>query len=201
MDDSLLAAHRSAKDRGGQSVPRFTELTDAAMTARQREVAANIGAGARGGIKGPFPAWLHSPEMAELFQRVGRFIRWETSLPPRLSELAILVTAARWRARYEWFAHHRMAMEGGLNPAIAEDIRIGRVPRDMAEDEATVFHFVHELQTTGNVSDRRFEAARALFGERGCAELLGIAGYYTAVSFTLNVAQVPLPEGVPDPFA
>ncbi len=182
-------------------MPRFTELTDAAMTARQREVAANIGAGARGGIKGPFPAWLHSPEMAELFQRVGRFIRWETSLPPRLSELAILVTAARWRARYEWFAHHRMAMEGGLNPAIAEDIRIGRVPRDMAEDEATVFHFVHELQTTGNVSDRRFEAARALFGERGCAELLGIAGYYTAVSFTLNVAQVPLPEGVPDPFA
>lgn len=182
-------------------MPRFHELTDATMTPRQREVAANIGAGARAGIKGPFPAWLHSPEMADLFQRVGRFIRWETSLPPRLSELAILVTAARWRARFEWFAHHKMAMDGGLSPAIAEDIRIGRVPRDMAEDEAAVFHFVHELQTTGNVSDKRFEAARALFGEQGCAELLGIAGYYTAVSFTLNVAQVPLPEGVADPFA
>ncbi|MCX8134134.1 MAG: carboxymuconolactone decarboxylase family protein [Roseococcus sp.] len=181
-------------------MPRFTELAEAAMTPRQREVAQSIAAGARGGLKGPFPAWLHSPEMAELFQRLGRFIRWETSLPPRLSELAILVTAARWRARYEWFAHHRLAMEAGLAPEIAEDIRIGRVPRAMAEDEAAVFHFVHELQTTGQVSDRRFAAARALFGEKGCAELLGIAGYYTAVSFTLNVAQVPLPEGVPDPF-
>ena len=83
-------------------MPRFTELTEATMTPRQREVAASIGAGARGGLRGPFPAWLHSPEMAEAFQRTGRFLRWETSLPAWLSELAILVTAARWKRTSLW---------------------------------------------------------------------------------------------------
>jgi 4-carboxymuconolactone decarboxylase len=127
-------------------------------------------------------------------------MRWESGLPARLSELAILVTAKRWRARYEWFAHHTMAMDGGLSPAIAEDIRTGRPPANMAEDEAAVFRFVSEVQATGDVSDQAFDDARRLFGEAGCAELLGITGYYTAVSFTLNVDRVALPEGVPDPF-
>lgn len=179
---------------------RFTQLTDEAMTPRQREVAAGIASGARSGVKGPFPAWLHSPEMADRMQQVGRFMRWESSLPARLSELAILVTAKRWRARYEWFAHHKMAMEGGLDPAIAEDVRLGRTPADMAEDEAAVFRFVTEVQATGDVSDQAFDDARRLFGEAGCAELLGITGYYTAVSFTLNVDRVALPAGVADPF-
>lgn len=181
-------------------MPRFTPLTEANMTTRQREVAANIGSGARAGVKGPFPAWLHSPEMAERLQNVGRFMRWESSLPPRLSELAILVTAKRWRARFEWYAHHKMAMDGGLSPAIAEDVRLGRTPSNMAEDEAAVFRFVSEVQATGDVSDEAFNEAKRLFGEKGCAELLGITGYYTAVSFTLNVDRVALPEGVPDPF-
>jgi 4-carboxymuconolactone decarboxylase len=181
-------------------MPRFTRLEEADMDPRQQEVAASISAGARGGVRGPFMAWLHSPEMAERLQQVGRFARWESSLPARLSELAILVTAKRWRARYEWFAHHKMAMEGGLSPAIAEDVRLGRTPSGMAEDEAAVFHFVQEVQATGDVSDARFEEAKRLFGERGVAELLGITGYYTAVSFTLNVDRVPLPDGVPDPF-
>lgn len=181
-------------------MPRFTTLTPDAMTPRQREVADNIGAGARGGLRGPFPAWLHSPEMAERMQNVGRFMRWESSLPARLSELAILVTAKRWRARYEWFAHHKMAMDGGLSPAIAEDVRLGRTPAGMAADEAAVFRFVSEVQATGDVSDEAFHDAKRLFGEQGCAELLGITGYYTAVSFTLNVDRVALPEGVPDPF-
>lgn len=179
---------------------RFTALTEDAMTPRQREVAAGIASGARAGVKGPFPAWLHSPDMAERMQQVGRFMRWESSLPARLSELAILVTAKRWRARFEWFAHHKMAMDGGLSPAIAEDIRLGRPPVGMAADEAAVFRFVSEVQATGDVSDAAFHDAKRLFGEKGCAELLGITGYYTAVSFTLNVDRVALPEGVPDPF-
>lgn len=182
-------------------MPRFTELTEATMTPRQREVAAAIGAGARGGLRGPFPAWLHSPEMAEALQRAGRFLRWETSLPARLSELAILVTAARWKARYEWFAHHRLAMEAGLDPAIAEAVRLGVPPAGMAEDEAAVHRFASELHRDGDVSDAAFDAAKRLFGEAGVAELLGLCGYYTAVGLTLNVARVPLPEGVSDPFA
>jgi 4-carboxymuconolactone decarboxylase len=182
-------------------MPRFTELTEATMTPRQREAAAAIGAGARGGVRGPFPAWLHSPEMAEAFGRAGRFLRWETSLPARLSELAILVTAARWKARYEWFAHHPLAMEAGLDLAVAEAIRLGQPPIFMAEDEAAVHRFATELHRDGDVSDAAFDEAKRRFGEQGVAELLGLCGYYTAVGLTLNVARVPLPEGVSDPFA
>ena len=179
---------------------RFTTLTPETMTPRQREVADSIGAGARGGLRGPFPAWLHSPEMADALQRAGRFMRWESSFPARLSELAILITAKRYRARYEWFAHLPLALQGGLRPAIAEAVRLGRPPAAMAADEAAVHRFCTELHAQGDVSDAAFEAAKAIFGEAGVAELLGICGYYTAVGLTLNVARVPLLEGTPDPF-
>ncbi|UPY35937.1 carboxymuconolactone decarboxylase family protein [Sediminicoccus sp. KRV36] len=181
-------------------MPRFTTLTPETMTARQREVAEHIGAGARGGLRGPFPAWLHSPDMADALQRAGRFMRWGSSFPARLSELAILITAKRYRARYEWFAHHPLALEGGLRPEIAEAVRLGQPPADMAADEVAVYRFCTELHADGDVSDAAFEAAKALFGEPGIVELLGICGYYTAVGLTLNVARVPLPEGTPDPF-
>ena len=179
---------------------RFTTLTPETMTPRQLEVAESIGAGARGGLRGPFPAWLHSPEMADALQRAGRFMRWESSFPARLSELAILITAKRNRARYEWFAHHPLALQGGLRPEIAEAVRVGQPPAGMAADEAAVHRFCAELHADGDVSDAAFESAKALFGEAGVAELLGICGYYTAVGPTLNVARVPLPEGAPDPF-
>lgn len=179
---------------------RFTTLTAETMTQRQREVANSIGAGARGGLGGPFPAWLHSPEMADALQRAGRFMRWDSSFPARLSELAILITAKRYRARYEWFAHHPLALEGGLRPEIAEAVRLGQPPSGMADDEAAVHRFCTELHADGDVSDTAFDAAKAMFGEAGVAELLGICGYYTAVGLTLNVARVALPDGTPDPF-
>ena len=181
-------------------MPRFTEITPEKMTPRQREVAENIGAGARSGLRGPFPAWLHSPDMADALQRAGRFMRWESSFPARLSELAILITAKRYRARYEWFAHHPLALQGGLKPEIAEAVRLGQPPAGMAADEAAVHRFCTELHANGDVSDAAFETAKSMFGETGVVELLGICGYYTAVGLTLNVARVPLPEGTPDPF-
>lgn len=181
-------------------MPRFTELTDALMDGRQREVAAAIASGARGGVKGPYNAWLNAPEMAARLEQVGRYIRWETSFPARLSELAIIVTAARWRAKYEWFAHARLALEGGLKPEIVEAIRLRQRPEGMAEDEAAVHDFARALVDEGDVPDAVFDRCKRLFGERGCAELLAACGFYVAVGFTLNVARVPLPAGVPDPF-
>ncbi len=179
---------------------RFTPLTEATMTPRQREVAEAIAAGARGGVKGPYNAWLNAPEVAARMEQVGRTIRWGTSFPPRLSELAIIVTAARWRAKYEWFAHAALAAEGGLRPEIIEAIRLRRRPEGMAEDEAAVHDFARALVDEGDVPDAVFDRCKALFGQRGCAELLAACGFYVAVGFTLNVARVPLPEGVPDPF-
>ncbi len=180
---------------------RFTTLTPETMTPRQREVAATIASGARSGVRGPFPAWLHSPDMAERMQNAGRFMRWDSSFPARLSELAIIITAKAYQARYEWFAHLPLALAGGLKPEIAEAIRLGQAPAGMAEDEAAVYRFCAELHRDKDVSDAAFETAKALFGEKGVAELLGICGYYAAVGLTLNVARVPLPEGTPDPFA
>ena len=179
---------------------RFTTLTPDTMTPRQREVAESIGSGARSGLRGPFPAWLHSPEMAEAMQRAGRFMRWESSFPARLSELAIIITAKAYTARYEWFAHLPLALQGGLKPEIAEAVRLGQEPKGMAEDEAAVHRFCTELHRDRDVSDAAFETAKGLFGEKGVAELLGICGYYAAVGLTLNVARVPLPDGTPDPF-
>jgi 4-carboxymuconolactone decarboxylase len=181
-------------------MPRFTELTPETMTPRQREVAESIASGARSGLRGPFPAWLHSPEMAEVMQRAGRFMRWDSSFPARLSELAIIITAKAYQARYEWYAHLPLALKGGLRAEIGEAVRTGAQPRDMAADEAAVYRFCIELHRDKNVSDAAFETARALFGEKGVAELLGICGYYAAVGLTLNVAGVPLPAGEPDPF-
>jgi len=179
---------------------RFTALTPETMTARQREVAGSIASGARSGLRGPFPAWLHSPEMAEAMQRAGRFMRWDSGFPARLSELAIIITAKAYEARYEWYAHLPLALQGGLKPEIAEAVRTGMQPKDMEADEAAVFHFCTELHRDKDVSDAAFGTAKALFGEKGVAELLGICGYYAAVGLTLNVARVPLPDGEPDPF-
>jgi 4-carboxymuconolactone decarboxylase len=196
----LLRGIVAASSKQETPMARFTALTPETMTARQREVAENIASGARSGLRGPFPAWLHSPEMADIMQRAGRFMRWDSSFPARLSELAIIITAKAYEARYEWFAHLPLALQGGLKPEIGEAVRVGQQPRDMAEDEAAVYHFCTELHRDKDVTEAAFEKARALFGEKGVAELLGICGYYAAVGLTLNVARVPLPEGTPDPF-
>jgi 4-carboxymuconolactone decarboxylase len=138
--------------------------------------------------------------MADRMQNAGRFMRWDSSFPARLSELAILITARAYKARFEWFAHLPLALQGGLKPAIAEAVRLGQEPQGMAADEAAVHRFCTELHRDKDVSDAAFETAKGLFGEKGVAELLGICGYYVAVGLTLNVARVPLPAGEPDPF-
>lgn len=179
---------------------RFTALSDAAMTPHQAEVAARIAEGARGGVKGPYAALLHAPELADRFQHLGRHIRWGTSFPPRLSELAIIVTAARWRARHEWHAHGQLALEAGLPPAALEAIRRRERPEGLDEAAAAVHDFARALVDEGDVPDALFARCKELFGERGCAELVAICGFYVAVGFVLNVARVPLPPGVSDPF-
>jgi 4-carboxymuconolactone decarboxylase len=162
-------------------------------------VADAIAGGPRGGLRGPFQAWLRSPEFANRMQKVGEYLRFESRVPGRLNELAILVTARAWDAQYEWYAHHRLAMEAGLDPAIAADIAEGRRPAAMQDDEAVVYDFCTELRATRGVSDATLARATALLGEDGVIDLIGVSGYYDVVSMTLNVAQVALPDGTPLP--
>lgn len=178
---------------------RFPPLADAAMTPEQRRVADAIRSGPRGGLRGPFQAWLRSPELAQRLQAVGEYVRFSSAAPARLNELAILITARAWDAQFEWWAHHRLAIEAGLDPAIAAAIAEGRRPTSMRADEQVVYDFCAELRETRRVSDATLAAALALLGEAGVIDLIGVSGYYDTVSMTLNVAEVPLPDGVEPP--
>ena len=176
---------------------RFTTLTPETMTPEQKRVADAIQSGPRGaGLRGPFNALLRSPELCDLVQRVGAHVRFGSSIPARLNELAIIMAGRKWTAQYEFYAHRRLALEAGLKPDIADAVAAGTRPAGMAADEATVYDFVSELLGTGQVSDASFQRVKDAFGERGVVDLVGAVGYYSLVSMVLNVARVPLPPGV-----
>lgn len=185
---------------GGATGPeRLPPLAPERMTPRQREVAEAIAGGPRGGLRGPFQAWLRSPEVADRFQRVGEYVRFNSSIPAALNELAILVTAREWTAQFEWHAHHALAMKAGLPPAIAEAVARGERPGSMDADQRVVYEFATELHRERSVSDATYAAVVERFGERGLVDLVAACGYYVAVAMTLNVARVPLPDGLPPP--
>ena len=182
------------------SETRFPPLTAEQMTEEQRTVVEAIQAGPRGaGLRGPFNALVRSPVLCDLVQRVGAYVRFGTSLPAALNELAICMAGRKWGAQYEFYAHRRLGIDAGLNPAILDAVALGRRPADMSGDETIVYEFVSDLLSTGHVSDARYGAAMDRFGERGIMDMVGAVGYYSLVSMVLNVAQVPLPEGVEPP--
>ncbi|MEZ5923846.1 MAG: carboxymuconolactone decarboxylase family protein, partial [Hyphomicrobiaceae bacterium] len=140
------------------------------------------------------------PEFAERAQAVGAYCRFGSSLPPRLSEFAILITGAYWRASFEWYAHAPLALAGGLSASVAEAVRRGEVPLFEREDEAALHAFATELISSRRVSEPTYRRAVAALGEEGVIDLVGILGYYALVSMSLNAFEVSLPEGVQDPF-
>jgi len=182
------------------SETRFPPLTPEEMTDEQRAVVEAIQSGPRGaGLRGPFNALVRSPTLCDLVQRVGAYVRFGSSIPAPLNELAICMAGRKWGAQYEFYAHRRLGIDAGLNPAILDAIALGRRPAAMSGDETIVYEFCTDLLSTGQVTDARYEAALDRFGERGIMDLVGAAGYYSLVSMVLNVAQVPLPEGEAPP--
>src|SRR5882672_10875483 len=177
--------------------PRFKPLVKSDMSEAQRKVYEEIASGPRAGVRGPFNAFLRSPELADRAQKLGEYVRFNTSLPERIKEFAILITARHWSAQYEWHAHHIHAMKAGLNPQIAADLARGKRPAGMKDDETAVYDFCRELHENKAVSDSTYKALADKFGERGVVDLIGISGYYTMVSMVLNVGRHPLPGGVP----
>lgn len=178
---------------------RFPPLAREDLDEEQRKVFEEIAGGPRGGVRGPFNALLRSPKLADRAQRLGAFLRYETSLPPALSEMAIIITARAWTAQYEWYAHAKLAREGGLPESIIDAIAQRRRPAFENEEQEALYVFCTELHETHGVSDATYDRAVAAFGERGVAEIIGLSGYYVMVAMTLNVAQVSLPEGVEPP--
>jgi len=178
---------------------RFPKLTPEAMTAAQREVAAEITAGPRGEVRGPFIALLHNPELARHVQRLGEHLRWKGKLPSRLKELAVLVTARRWTCQHEWVMHSKLALEGGLGAGIVDDIRNGREPKGMLDEEKAVYNFCRELHATGRAGDATFAAIEGHFGLDGALELIALNGYYAMMAMVLNSAGLPLAGNVEPP--
>src|SRR5207249_3276157 len=169
--------------RNVMSEPRFTTLTPETMTADQKRVADAIQSGPRGaGLRGPFNALLRSPELCDLVQRVGAFVRFGSSIPPRLNEMAIIMAGRKWTAQYEFYAHRRLALEAGLSPAIADAIAANQRPAGMAKDEESVYDFVSQLLATGSVSDAAFQRVKDAFAERGVVDLVGAVGYCSLVA-------------------
>jgi 4-carboxymuconolactone decarboxylase len=167
------------------------------MTPAQREVAEAIVSGPRGlstGLRGPFEALLQSPDLADRVQRVGEYIRFETSLPRALNELAIIMTARRWTAQFEWWAHRQFALDAGLDPAVADAIATGERP-ELDGDGQAVYEFVSQLLETGAVTDDAWDAVVGRWGKPGAIDLVGAVGYYCLVSFVLNVDRYPVPGG------
>jgi 4-carboxymuconolactone decarboxylase len=147
----------------------------------------------------PFNVYMRSPVLAQSFRTTGEYLRFKSSIPFRLNEFAILITARQWTAQYEWFAHHRLAMKAGLDPAIAADLAVGKRPANMKPDEEAVYNFCTELYETKAVSDASYKAIVDLYGEQGVVDLIAVSGYYVMVAMILNVNRTPLPAGNPLP--
>jgi 4-carboxymuconolactone decarboxylase len=174
---------------------RFRPLAYDEMTPAQKTMIEHLLSGPRAGADGPFNVLLRSPAMGDLAQQFGAATRFNSSLPRKLNEMAIIITARYWTSQYEWQAHHRAALQAGLSPAIADAIAQGKRPAGMQKDEEAVYNFCTELLNTKQVSDRTFNAAKESVGEQGVVDMIGVMGWYNMVSMLLNTDRYPLPEG------
>lgn len=146
-------------------------------------------------ISGPFVPLLRSPEVMTRARAMGDYLRFRSSLPPRLSEFVILLTARRWTQQYEWNAHAPLAVKGGLKAEIVKAVAEGRKPEGLAEDEEIVYALFDEIQKNQSISDPTYARAVGKIGEQGIIDVMGITGYYSLLAMVMNTARTPLPEG------
>lgn len=176
---------------------RIRPLQPEEMTEDQRAVHAAIVAGPRGQVRGPLAVWLHRPGLAAKAQALGQYCRYDSSLPQRLSELAILVMGKFWRAEFEWWAHKPIALKAGIDEAVVEAIRTGIDPVFTRDDEAMVYAVTRSLNEQRNIPTPLYERAVAVLGLDAVIDLVGVAGYYTLISMTINAFEVMPPDGTP----
>jgi 4-carboxymuconolactone decarboxylase len=193
---------RAASKSSKQPPARLPALNLDALAPEQQALVDAIKAGPRGQFnnEGPFAVYLHAPAYGVLAQKLGGHLRFQTSVPPRLSEFAILCTGQFWKAQYEWHAHAAIAARQGVKEATIRDLRAGRAPKSAPRDEMAIYAFIKELYATRRVSDATYARVRKFLGDAGIVELVGILGYYVLISMTLNVFRMPLPEGADIPF-
>jgi 4-carboxymuconolactone decarboxylase len=182
--------------------PRLPAIDVTSLTAEQQALVEAIKSGPRGRFSndGPFAVYLHAPGFGQLAQQLGAHMRFGTTLPPRLSELAILFTAQYWKAQYEWAAHAVIAAKRGVTEATIRDLQAGRAPKSAPRDEIAIYNFAKELYARRRVGNATYARVHKLLGDAGMVELVGILGYYATVSMALNVFCMPAPKDTPPPF-
>jgi 4-carboxymuconolactone decarboxylase len=178
-----------------ETVMRLKLLSPGEMSAEQKETYDESIAGKRGAPPAPMMAWLNSPEMARHATRLGEVMRFNTIFPAKLSEIAILVTARHFTAHYEWFAHKRLALKGGMDPKIIDDIRDRRTPTFDDPKGKMIYDLAKSLHEGHGVAQGLYDEAVKVLTERGVVEVIGLCGYYTLVSMTLNTFEFGLPDG------
>ena len=179
-----------------EDITRFAPLKADELSPSQKAWADMIAAPPRNAkFSGPpYRAYIRNPDLAPRLSALSEYLRWNTTLAPRLSEFAILITARQWTAQYEWFAHYPLALKAGLDPKILGDLAAGRRPDNMRDDEAALYDLATALYRDKKVSDAVYKAAADKFGERGMMDIIGIIGYYDLVSMTLITMQAGAPN-------
>jgi 4-carboxymuconolactone decarboxylase len=177
---------------------RMPPIPTSKMTDAQKKVAEELIAGRRGALVGPFIPLLRSPEFMSRLQKMGDYLRYDSSLGPKLNEFVILLTARQWTQQFEWNTHYPMAVKAGVKPELLAAVAEGRHPTGMAEDEETVYDFFTELRQNQSVSDATYARAVKRFGEQGVVDMAGVIGYYSMLGMIMNTARTPLaPERTP----
>jgi 4-carboxymuconolactone decarboxylase len=178
-----------------EDITRFAPLKADELSPAQKAWADMIAPPPRNAkvVNPPYRAYVRNPELAPKLSALSDYLRWNTSLPPRLSEFAILIAARLWTVQYEWYAHYPLALKGGLDPKVLSDIAAGKRPEGMRDDEAALYDLATALYRDKKVSDPVYKAALDKFGERGIMDVIGILGYYDLVSMTLITMQAGAP--------
>jgi 4-carboxymuconolactone decarboxylase len=197
----LASSNTSAASQAHFTVApeRMPPLAENKMSPEQKQAAAEITAGPRGEVKGPFVSLLRSPEFMRRVQKVGEYIRFVCPIDKRLNEFAAIIAARHWNQQFEWWAHYRQAVEAGLDRKIADAVGEGRRPTGMAEDEEIVYDLLTEVLHNKGASEATYARAVAKFGEQGLIDIIGIAGYYALLAMIMNVTRTAVPDGPPLP--
>jgi 4-carboxymuconolactone decarboxylase len=180
--------------------PRFPQLTMDQLSDAQKPLGEQIVKVSSVGLAGPYNPMIRSPVLGQRLFDLFHYLRWETSVPTRLNEFAILIIGRQWRSQVEWYAHAPLAAKAGLSPEIIAELKADRRPSNMAEDEALVYDLVTELTTTKKLSDETFARARKLFNDQQIVDLTAVAGNYVMVAMMLAMAEESTPPGIEPPF-
>ncbi len=178
---------------------RIPNVIEKTLSVQQKHAQKAVLDSPRGHVVGPFWAWLYSPKMCIHAQAMGAYVRFETSLPKPLNELAILLTGRRWRSQFEFFAHAKLGIAAGLGRDLIEALRQGNRPEGMSDDEVLVYDAVETLLATSRMPDKLYQQVETRFGVQGTVDLVAAVGYYTMVCLTLNTFRI-LPEEADMPF-